>query len=150
MFENYNEKNTPWFSLEGLETQCKIVSIYDADTFTVVLPFNTNMYKVKCRLIGIDSAEIRTKNLDEKKIGIEGRDWLRTILLDKVIWIKCGSWGKYGGRMLGTLYMTEEDMKIGKSINSMIIDKGYAYKYSGKIRKRKFDDWYNGNTIIQS
>ena len=62
---------------------------------------------------------------------------------DKTIWISCGKWGKYGGRMLGTLYMTEDDMKKGESqsINMMVVNEGYAYKYSGK-KKKKFEEWY--------
>jgi endonuclease YncB( thermonuclease family) len=134
--------NTPWFSLKGLTCKCKVVSVYDADTITIVLKWDNDMYKVKCRLLGIDSAEKRTKNLEEKKVAMKGQNWLETLILDKIIWVKCGKWGKYGGRMLGTLYMTKNDLDINSSINSMIIDKGYAYKYSGK-KKQSFEKWYN-------
>lgn len=134
-------KKVPWFTLEGTKCRCKVVDVYDADTVTIVLPWNKELYKVKCRLLGIDSAERRTKNLKEKKYSYEAKEWLENLIKDKVIWIDCDDWGKYGGRMLGTLYLTEEDYKNGKSINDMIIEKGYAYKYDGK-KKKKFEDWY--------
>lgn len=142
MFDEYNKENTPWFSLNGNISECKVIDVYDADTVTIIIPYNSKMYKIKCRLHGIDSAEIRTKNKEEKKIALESKEWVASIIKDKVIWIKCGKWGKYGGRMLGTLYLTEEDLNNNKSFNSKIIEKGYAYKYDGKKRKRLFEDWF--------
>ena len=142
MFENCTGDNVPWLSLNGITCQCKVVDVYDADTVTIVLPFNNELYRVKCRLLGIDITEKRTKNLDEKKVALEATEWLSVLIKDKVIWVKCGNWGKYGGRMLGTLYMSEDEMEQDRSINLQIVDKGFAYAYDGK-KKRKFEDWYN-------
>lgn len=142
MFDNCIPNNIPWLTLDGIKCQCKVVSVYDADTVTIIVPLNDKLYKVKCRLLGIDSAEKRTKNIEEKKIAYKATEWLRSYINDRVIWIKCGKWGKYGGRILGTLYMSEEDMKNDKSINMTIVEKGYAYKYDGK-KKQKFEEWFN-------
>jgi endonuclease YncB( thermonuclease family) len=136
--------NIPWFSLNGITCECKVISVYDADTVTIVLPFSDKFYKVKCRLYGIDSAEKRTKNKDEKKVALESTKWLSDLIKDKIIWVKCGKWGKYGGRMIGELFMSKEDIELNVSINEMIIKKGYAYKYNGK-KKIKFDKWFNIN-----
>ena len=141
MLEDCNVENTPWLSLNGLECKCKVISVYDADTVTVALEWNNGIYKIKCRLYGIDSAEKRTRNEEEKKVALEATEWLKSIIYNKIIWIKCGKWGKYGGRMLGTLFMTEDDMKNNKSINEHIIEKGYAYEYKGKS-KLNFEEWY--------
>ena len=140
MFEDTT--NIPWLTLDGIICQCKVVDVYDADTVTITLPLEEKLYKVKCRLFGIDSAEKRTKNLDEKKVSLEATKWLNELINDKVIWVKCGDWGKYGGRMIGTLYMTKEDLDANKSINSIIVEKGYAYEYNGK-KKKKFEEWYD-------
>jgi endonuclease YncB( thermonuclease family) len=142
MFKECTNENTPWLSLDGITCQCKIVDVYDADTVTIALPFNNQLYRVKCRLLGIDSAEKRTKNLEEKKVALEATEWLSTLIKDKVIWVKCGKWGKYGGRMIGTLYMSEEELEKNNSINTQIIEKGFAYSYNGK-KKKKFEEWYN-------
>ena len=48
--------------------------------------------------------------------------------------------------MLAVLYLSEEDLKNSKSINDSIVEKGYAYKYDGK-KKRKFADWYKNNVV---
>jgi endonuclease YncB( thermonuclease family) len=148
MFEDCLNENIPWLSLDGITCQCKIVDVYDADTVTIALHFNNQLYKVKCRLFGIDSAEKRTKNLEEKKVALEATEWLSTLIKDKVIWVKCGKWGKYGGRMIGTLYMSQEEMDNDNSVNIQIIKKGFAYSYNGK-KKKNFEEWYNKKNTIQ-
>ena len=143
----------PWLNLVG-ERKCKIVGVYDADTVTISVPYRGSLAQVKCRLYGIDSAERRTKNADEKKVAYEATEWLDKLINGKVLYIRCGNWGKWGGRMIGSLYFTQEDMKNdpdtlmgegGTSINKMVIDNGYAYEYYGQ-KKRKFEDWFSKNS----
>jgi len=138
MIKQVNDENIPWFSLKGLSCKCKVIDVYDVDTITIIVTMKGDRYKVKCRLIGIDGPEKRTKNLPEKKVALQATEWLSDLILGKVLWINCGKWGKYGGRMLGTIYTSEKD-EI--SINQQIINKGFAYKYNGR-KKRKFEDWY--------
>ena len=140
--EECDSSNTPWLTLEGIETQCKIIEVYDADTVTVVIPFNGKKYKMKCRLIGIDTAEKRTKNLEEKKIGLLGQKWLSDKIKDTILWIKCSDWDKYG-RLLGTLYLTKSDLDNDLSLNSILVSHGFGYFYDGK-KKKKFEEWFNG------
>jgi len=135
-------ENTKWLSLEGIVCECKVVSVYDADTVTIALQWNNDIYKVKCRLLGIDSAEKRTKNQDEKKVALDATKWLQNLILNKIIWVKCGKWGKYGGRMLGELYVDKKDINTGTSINNLIVKNGFAYYYDGK-KKKEFSEWYN-------
>jgi len=134
-------ENTKWLSLEGIVCQCKVVSVYDADTVTIALQWNNDIYKVKCRLLGIDSAEKRTKNQNEKKVALDATKWLQNLILNKIIWVKCGKWGKYGGRMLGELYLDTKDIKTSSSINNLIVKNGFAYHYDGK-KKKQFSEWY--------
>ena len=138
------DQNTKWLSLEGLFCECKVISVYDADTVTIALYWNNQFYKVKCRLFGIDSAEKRTKNPDEKKVALNATKWIQNLILDKIIWVKCGKWGKYGGRMLGELYLDKNDFNTGNSINNLIVQNGFAYYYDGK-KKKQFSEWYNQN-----
>lgn len=142
MVENCTPNEVKWLTLNGITCQCKVSDVYDADTVTLVVTFNQELYRVKCRLMGIDSAEKRTKNLEEKAVSLKAAAWLSKLIKDKVIWVRCGKWGKYGGRMLGTLYMSEEDLAQDRSINRLIVEKGYAYAYNGK-KKKKFEEWYN-------
>lgn len=142
ILQAYNKDNTPWLSLDNQQIRCKVVDVYDADTVTLIIPFGNGMYKKKCRLTGIDAAEKRTKNLDEKKIGLKGQQFLSDLILDKEIWIHCGDWDKYG-RLLGILYLSKKDMRSGweQSINYKIVSQRFGYFYDGK-KKQAFEDWY--------
>ena len=54
--------DVPEFSLSGYKCYCKVLDVYDGDTITLGFIFSKNIYKKRCRLEGIDCAEIRTKN----------------------------------------------------------------------------------------
>jgi micrococcal nuclease len=133
-----DETNIPWLSLEGQFLKCKVIDIYDADTVTLIIPFMGKPWKEKCRLIGIDSAELRTQNIKEKELALKGKTWLIGEILNQKVWVKCGGWDKYG-RLLGTIYKQNKD-KV--SINELLITNGYAYTYDGK-KKKKFEEWNN-------
>jgi len=142
LFSKYTIDNTKKFEINGLQ-KCKVVSVYDADTLTIILPIHNHIYQWRCRLLNIDGAEIRTKNKKEKKVGIDGRNYLRSLLQNKECWIDCNGWDKYG-RLLATFYLTKEDYLTGKwnkSINQKIINLQFAYFYDGK-KKTSFDEWY--------
>lgn len=138
------ESDIKWFDLNGICCECKVLSIYDADTITVAFQWDDHiLYKVKCRLYGIDTPEKRTKNKEEKRVALLARQWLCDRILNKIIWIKFGKWGKYGGRCISTIYKNAIDAKNDKSINQTLVECGYAYEYYGK-KKRDFNDWYSG------
>lgn len=129
-------KHTPNFSFDGQTFLCKCVSVYDGDTITVAFqPYGHEFYKFHIRLSGIDTPEVRTKNIDEKKQGLLVRDFLRELILNKLVTIKCGKFDKYG-RLLAYVYQYDEyDIKSLKSINDLLIDKKYAYSYDGGTKQ---------------
>lgn len=141
-FKNYtkdilDQENIPWLSLNGQNFYGKVIDVYDADTITIVFPFEKKPYKVKCRLSGIDSPEIRTTNDKEKQAAIIARDWLRNKILNKKLWFECSDFDKYG-RVLIKIYMKQSDVL---SINQELINMNFAYNYDGN-KKRKFNDWF--------
>jgi micrococcal nuclease len=126
-------ENTPMFNLYG-PRECKVIDVYDGDTITIAL-FNDNkcIQGVRCRLSGIDTPEIRTKNREEKEKGLKAKEFLAQLVLGKIIWVHCHKPDKYG-RILAELYLNKEAMKEGFSINNLLVDKGYAVKYDGKTK----------------
>lgn len=137
------DNNTPEFSLNNFNSEGKIVSVYDGDSVHIVLPLNlikmndtTNinevkLYKFNCRLNGLDTPEIRTKNIQEKEFGLKVRDILRDKILNKIVKVKCGDFDKYG-RLLVDIYL--EDLHI----NKWLIDNGYANNYDGGKKTKWF------------
>lgn len=118
------------FSLEGLKTKARFCQIYDGDTCKAVFLYNNEIKRWNCRINGIDTPELRTKNIKEKELGITARDYLKTLLNNKTLDITCGSFDKYG-RLLIDIY--DED---GISISNKLIEKGYANKYNGGTKKK--------------
>ncbi|MDB4413478.1 thermonuclease family protein [Pirellulaceae bacterium] len=137
LLNNATNDNVPWLSFDGQELEAKVVDVYDGDTMTLAIPFNCNVYKRKCRLIDLDTAEIRTKDNKEKSVGIAGRDFVRDLVLGKRVFVKCGKDDKYG-RLLASIYLTPDN---DKDLSTMIVEAGLGYRYDGKTKK-KFEEWY--------
>ena len=113
------------FSFEGLERQSRVVKVYDGDTITILFRFNKQYYKTSCRILGIDTPELRTKNLKEKAAGYKAKDFLSGFILDKIILIKFGKFDKYGRPLI------EGFLDNGQSISNLMISSGHAKPYFG-------------------
>lgn len=124
----YNTK-TEKFSLNGYKTFGKCVHVYDGDTVHVILklPNSDTCYKWIIRLMGIDTPEIKSKNAIEKQKAKESQAFLAKLILNKIIYIECLEFDKYG-RLLGNLYL---DMNEPKSLNQLMVDNGFAKAYDG-------------------
>ena len=122
-------KNIQIFSLKDRSFQAKVVSVYDGDTITAVFKLFDLYYKWQCRLDGIDTPEIKSKNPDEKKLAVAARDFLREKLLDHVVTLKCDDFDKYG-RLLVQVYLKDENL------NSTLIDQNFAKKYDGGTKEK--------------
>lgn len=113
--------------------------IVDGDTVDVTIDLGFDIhYACRVRLAGIDAPESRTRDLEEKKLGLEAKEYLKTRLKfakNMVIRTeKSDSTGKYG-RILGWIYL-DEDLN---SINNQMIMKGYAWEYDGDAKDKNFD-----------
>tara|TARA_Y100000310_G_scaffold334918_2_gene415728 strand:+ start:1019 stop:1384 length:366 start_codon:yes stop_codon:yes gene_type:complete len=107
-----------------------VLSVYDGDTVTVLLDLGLGVQKkAKCRLLGIDTPEIRTKSASEKKKAYQARDRLRELVLDKNILLQSTAKPDKYGRLLVKLWFDE------MYVNQMLVDEGLARTYDGGKRK---------------
>lgn len=115
------------------EYKAKVIDIYDADTMTleIYLGFHITVVE-KVRLLGIDTPELRTKNLKEKELGYEARDYLCDLILGKEIIVTTEKQGKFGRYLANIFY---DDINI----NNELIRLGYAHPYDGGKRKPWFE-----------
>ena len=135
------KSNTDYMSLENKEYIAKIVYIYDGDTMHVVFKEFGQYFRWNCRISGVDTPELRTKNEKEKELGYKVRDVLRLKFMDKIVKIKCGEFDKYG-RLLIDVYVPDEfksPEKETQMLSSWLIENGYAYAYDGGTKK-SWDD----------
>ena len=94
-------------------------------------------------MAGIDTPEKRTRNLEEKALGIDATNYLKkkledTIAGDEELIIRTelkGGMGKYG-RLLGWLYIGDDNI----SINEQMIAEGYAWSYDGGTKQKNFEE----------
>ena len=145
ILEKFTSK-TSKFSLNGYKTFAKCVHAYDGDTINVVfkMPNSNDCYKWVIRINGIDTPEIKTKNTYEKQIALKARNFLRELILDKIIVIECLDFDKYG-RLLGNIYIEENEM----SLSNIMIEKGYAKAYDGGTKSKWNDSESNENGNVE-
>lgn len=104
----------------------QIIRIVDGDTIDVLINLGFNIsIKQRIRLKGINAAETRTLNLEEKIKGLDAKEWLIKELSREGEWfIKTFKEDKYG-RILGILYYENETINI----NDKMINEGIAKPY---------------------
>jgi micrococcal nuclease len=118
----------------------EVTRVVDGDTIDVVFDLGFNIFlKERVRLAGIDSPESRTRNLEEKELGLQAKKKLEQELdhakLIVVQTKKDKGTGKYG-RILGWLYL---DGAAG-SLNQELIDQGYAWPYEGGTKHTDLEE----------
>jgi len=115
--------------------KAEVISVYDGDTVTLMIDQGMKHFaRVKVRMIGIDTPEIRTKDLEEKKRGYEAKDYLKSRIEGKTIVVQTLKKGKFG-RWLGVMWdYTEDADDLGESLNDEMIRMGHAKAYNGGKR----------------
>ena len=114
----------------------EIAKVVDGDTVDVIIDLGFGLSKKeRCRIAGIDTPEKRTRDLKEKKYGIEATEFM-TELLDKAenLIVRTEKDGKYG-RMLGWFYCDN----VNGSLNNLMIEAGYAWSYDGGTKDGSTD-----------
>ena len=122
----------------------KINKVVDGDTIDVTIDLGFDLYKKeRVRVAGVDTPEKRTRNLEEKALGLDATYWMKKQLEgaidgddDLVIRTELvGGMGKYG-RLLGWLYIGDAEV----SLNEQMITEGYAWAYDGGTKQKNFEE----------
>ena len=113
----------------------EINRVLDGDTIDVTIDLGFDLYKKeRVRVAGVDTPEKRTRNLEEKALGLDATNWMKeklegAIAGDDELSVRTelvGGMGKYG-RLLGWLYIGDAEV----SLNEQMITEGYAHAYDG-------------------
>ena len=126
------------------EYSCKIVRVVDGDTVDVDidLGFGMWMHKERIRLHGIDTPESRTRDLVEKKFGLEAKKMVETYMpvgsTQTLVTVQDKA-GKFG-RILGKfkIYDGKEDRQT--TLNEWMIENHYAVAYHGQSKEAVADE----------
>ncbi len=121
-----------------------IDKVVDGDTIDVTIDLGFDLFKKeRVRVAGVDTPEKRTRNLEEKALGLDATAWIKDHLEgaidgddDLIIRTELdGGVGKYG-RLLGWLYIGDATV----SLNEKMIDEGYAWPYDGGTKNKNFEE----------
>ena len=107
----------------------KLDRVVDGDTIDALVDLGFDTWKkVRIRMMGMNAPESRTRDLEEKKLGLAAKARLIEMLGDGVFTLQSHGVGKYG-RCLGEIFR-ERDV----SINRQLINEGHATEYFGGKR----------------
>ena len=125
--------------MEKYNYKAKLVRVVDGDTVDALIDVGFDIwFKKRIRFKGIDTWESRTRNLEEKALGLKAKARTKE-LLEKVssksgyFRIKSYGLGKYG-RVLADVFIMDKDGKQWR-VNNQLIKEGHAYKYEGGKKK---------------
>ena len=122
----------------------EINRVVDGDTIDVTIDLGFDLYKKeRVRVAGVDTPEKRTRDLEEKALGLDATNWMKEQLEGAIdgeddLFIRTelvGGMGKYG-RLLGWLYIGDAEL----SLNELMIEEGYAWAYDGGTKQKNFEE----------
>ena len=109
----------------------EVLKVVDGDTVDVqirVKPLDLDLLaNMRIRMEGINAWESRSRNLEEKALGLAAKQRLSELVLAPITVCLSGK-GKFG-RWLGTLFDGETN------INEQLVQEGHAQWYDGGKRK---------------
>ena len=119
--------------------RAKLDRVVDGDTVDALIDVGFDIWvKKRIRFMGLDAWESRTRDLEEKKLGLAAKSRVIELLEETsskpgYFRLKSHGVGKYG-RVLGELFIMDlEENSI--NINQTLIEEGHAYVYDGGTKK---------------
>ena len=119
--------------------RAKLDRVVDGDTVDALIDVGFDIwFKKRIRFKGVDTWESRTRNLEEKKLGLAAKARTKE-LLEEVssksgyFRIKSYGLGKYG-RVLADVFIMDKNGKQW-NVNETLITEGHAYIYDGGKKK---------------
>lgn len=131
------DRDVPDRSIQDFHSWAKVVYVYDGDTCHIVIKYQGQLTRLKCRVYGIDTPEIRSKNPKEKEFAILARDRFIELTKDRLIWVNIMNNDDKYGRYLVSFFLDSEEIQ---SIANILIKEGYGYAYFGGT-KQAAEDW---------
>tara|TARA_Y100001973_G_C5193080_1_gene332271 strand:+ start:2212 stop:2601 length:390 start_codon:yes stop_codon:yes gene_type:complete len=119
--------------------RAKLDRVVDGDTVDALIDVGFDIwFKKRIRFKGVDTWESRTRNLEEKALGLKAKARTKE-LLEKIssksgyFRLKSYGLGKYG-RVLGEIFIMDDKGKQW-NVNETLIKEGHAYVYDGGTKK---------------
>ena len=123
-----------------------IKKIIDGDTFDCIMDLGFDvLLEARVRMMGIDTPESRTRDLEEKKFGLLAKEYLTEKLATEDLIVTTevdNEKGKFG-RILGWVWAD------GINVNQNMIDENMAVAYHGQSKDDIEQAHLNNRTILR-
>lgn len=126
-------KTVPKVFFQDKIIYARIEDIYDGDTVKIIVLLGDLPVKISLRILGVDTPEIKNgegRLPEERHAAIKVRDYMRTLFSNNIAKICIRDWDKYGGRVLGDLFLEN-----GENVAEILIRGGWARPYHGEKKK---------------
>ena len=135
----YKTHNNKKIKMDKYIYRAKLVKVVDGDTVDALIDVGFDIwFKKRIRFKGVDTWESRTRNLEEKALGLKAKarnKELLELVSNKSGYFRIKSYGtgKYG-RVLADLFIQDKEGNT-ININKQLIKEGHAYIYEGGTKK---------------
>jgi len=110
----------------------KVTRVVDGDTIDVSVDLGFDIWhNARVRMMGIDTPESRTRNLEEKALGLASKARLKELLKGQKVRLECSKEGKgkFGRILAEVVTIDKEGNEI--NVNNRLIEEGHARPYYG-------------------
>lgn len=114
------------------EYLCKLRRVVDGDTIDVEIDLGFSVWhRARVRMLGIDTPESRTRNLEEKALGLASKERLKELLKGKQVKLTCSKEKGKFGRVLATVWTIDKATGDEIDVNALLCEEGHARPYFG-------------------
>jgi endonuclease YncB( thermonuclease family) len=117
-------KHAKKFSFDGQILPAYITKVYDGDTITASIHVLSSYYLFQVRIDGIDTPELKTGTEESKAKGKEAGEFVRNLILNKFVILRCKDFDKYG-RLLADIETDAGNVAV------LLLQKHEAVEYHG-------------------
>ena len=116
----------------SLAVEVTILKVIDGDTLRVSAPWVPAPLKpeISLRVFGVDTPELKSKILSEKAAAERALQFTEQFLARGTVRVEYLRWDKYGGRIVGNVYVGEE------SLAAELISAGLGKPYYGGTKEQ--------------
>lgn len=115
---------------QGEMTTVYVYKVIDGDTIKVLYNYGNKVHKIDIRVNGVDTPESRrASDMEKKACKIVGKV-VSDKIFEQLISVKFLNWDKYGGRMVGDVYLPS-----GETLCEFLIANKLGHPYDGKVKK---------------
>lgn len=133
LLERIDPKTVPKVPFQDKIIYARIEEIYDGDTVKIIVLFGDTPVRLSLRILGVDTPEIKhgEGRLPEEHVSaVKVRDYMRSLFPKSIAKICIRDWDKYGGRVLGELFL-----ETGENVAELLIHRGWARPYRGEKKR---------------